>query len=239
MPLATLNTSSVTSASAASTLARAMSRGEDEVHRLRAVAEDQRRLAGGDALHPADEHLGVDAVDVHPRAVDVEVAQRDVVEAAHRVEAAQQALVEDLGGAVERVVGVGVVVLGGREVLGQAVDRGRRGGDDLADVRVDGRLEHVEGAVDEHLEREPRLLGALRDAQRGLVEDDVDAARELAHERAVADVALDDRDGAVGLAPRRGCRGGRARSCRGSRSPRPRARPAGRRGWSRWRRLRR
>ena len=132
VPLATLKTSSVASLSAASTFARAMSLGEHEVHRLRAVAEDQRRLAGGDALHPAHEHLGVDAVDVHPRAVDVEVAQRDVVEAVHRVERAQQALVEDLGGAVERVVVVRVVVLGRREVLGEAVDRRRRRGDELA-----------------------------------------------------------------------------------------------------------
>ena len=84
----------------------------DEVHRLQAVAEDERRLAGLDALHPAHEHLGVEAVDVHPRAVGVEVAQRDVVEVRHRLEAAQQALVEDLGRAVERVVGVRVVVLG-------------------------------------------------------------------------------------------------------------------------------
>ena len=104
----------------------------DEVHRLRAVAEDQWRLAGIDALHPAHQHLGVDAVDVHPRAVDVEVAQRDVVEAAHRVEAAQQALVEGLGGSVEGVVGVRVVGLVGGELLGEAVDRCRGGGDDLA-----------------------------------------------------------------------------------------------------------
>ena len=89
-------------------------------------------MPGGDALHPAHEHLGVDAVDVHPRAVDVEVAQRDVVEPVHRVEAAQQALVEGLGGAVEGVVGVGVVALVGRELLGEAVDRGRGRGDELA-----------------------------------------------------------------------------------------------------------
>ena len=63
--------------------------GVDEVHRLLSVAEDQRRLPVGDALHPADEHLGVEAVDVHPRPVDVEVAQRHVVEPVHRPEAAQ------------------------------------------------------------------------------------------------------------------------------------------------------
>ena len=111
----------------------------DEVHRLRAVAEDQRRLAGRDPLHPAHEDLGVEAVDVHARAVDVEVAQRDVVEPVHRVQAAQQALVEGLRRAVERVVGVRVVLLGGRELLGEAVDRGRRGRDDLADARAPRR----------------------------------------------------------------------------------------------------
>src|SRR4051812_3789156 len=61
---------------------------EDEVHGLAAVTEDQRRLAVGDALHPSHEDLRVDAVDVHTRPVDVEVAQRDVVERLHRVEAA-------------------------------------------------------------------------------------------------------------------------------------------------------
>ena len=36
----------------------------DEIHRLRSVAEDQRRRASLDPLHPAHEHLGVDACDV-------------------------------------------------------------------------------------------------------------------------------------------------------------------------------
>ena len=61
----------------------------DEVHGLQAVAEDDRRLAARDALHPADQHLGVAAVDVHARPVDVEVAQRDVVQPVHVVEGAQ------------------------------------------------------------------------------------------------------------------------------------------------------
>ena len=103
--------------------------GVDEVHRLAAVAEDQRRLAVGDALHPAHQHLGVQAVHVHARPVDVEVPQRHVVQAVHRVEAAQHALVEALRGAVESVVVVMVVALVGRELLGHAVDRRRRRGD--------------------------------------------------------------------------------------------------------------
>ncbi len=47
--------------------------GVHEVHRLRAVTEDHRCLAGDDALHPPDQHLGVLAVHVHARAVHVEV----------------------------------------------------------------------------------------------------------------------------------------------------------------------
>src|ERR1017187_1217548 len=48
--------------------------GEDEVHGLLAVAEDERALAGDDALHPADQHFRVDAEDIHAGAVHVEVA---------------------------------------------------------------------------------------------------------------------------------------------------------------------
>ncbi len=107
----------------------------------------------------------------------------------------------DLRRAVERVVGVGVVVLAGRELLGEAVDRRGRRGDDLAHLGLDGRLEHVVRAVDEHLEREPRLLRALRDADRGVMEEHVDAGHQLVHERPVADVALDELDGAVGARP--------------------------------------
>ena len=95
-----------------------------------------------------------------------------------------------------------MVVLGGRERLGQPVDRRRRGGDHLADAGRDGRLDHVEGAVDQHLEREPRLLGALRDADGGLVEDHVDARHEAADTAPVADVALDQRDVPVRPRPR-------------------------------------
>jgi hypothetical protein len=94
-----------------------------------------------------------------------------------------------------------VVGLGGRELLGQAVDRRRRRGDDLAHPRLARRLEDVVGPVDQDLEREPRLLGALGDPDRGQVEDGVDARHELAHERAVADVAVDEADVAVRLGP--------------------------------------
>ena len=98
-------------ASAASTLARAMSWTCTKSIVCVAVAEDHRRLAGRDALHPADEHFGVGAVHVHARSVDVEVAQRDVVQSVHVGEAAQQPFVERLGGAVDRAVVVRMMVL--------------------------------------------------------------------------------------------------------------------------------
>ena len=79
-PLATLKTTSLESVVGGEQVRAGDVVDVDEVHRLRAVAEDQRRAACLDPLHPAHEHLGVDAVDVHPRAVDVEVAKRDVVE---------------------------------------------------------------------------------------------------------------------------------------------------------------
>ncbi len=165
--------------------------GVDEVHRLGPVAEDQRRLSGGDPLHPADEHLGVPAVHVHPGPVHVEVAQRDVVQAGHGVEGAQQALVEDLGRPVQGVVVVRVVVLGRREDLGEAVDGGGGRGDHLADADLGGRLDHVEGAVHHDLQGEPGLGGALGDPDRGQVEEQVGArVEELAQQGAVADVAV-------------------------------------------------
>ena len=86
-----------------------------------------------------------------------------------------------------------MVALGGGELLGQPVDRRGRGGDDLLDARGHRGLEHVEGAVDQHVHRQPRLFGALRDADGGLMEHDVDALHHLVDQPPVADVALDDR----------------------------------------------
>ena len=68
-----------------------------------------------------------------------------------------------------------------------------------------GGLEHGEGAVDEHLEREPRLLGALGDPDRGLVEDQVGALGDVVHEVEVAQVALDEFACADRRARSRGC----------------------------------
>ncbi|MNI77111.1 hypothetical protein D3C73_1333850 [compost metagenome] len=53
----------------------------DEVHGLVPAAENQRGLAVDNPFHPADQYLGVEAVDVHAGSVNVEVPQQDVVQA--------------------------------------------------------------------------------------------------------------------------------------------------------------
>jgi hypothetical protein len=166
----------------------------DEIHGLSAVAEDQQWLAGSDPLHPADEDLGVGAMRVHTRAVGVEIAQRHVVEAVLVIERTQHALVERLGAAVQRAVVVGVMVFGGRKRIGQSVDGGRRSGDDAGHARVHGRLQHVERAVHQHVDGEGRLFRALGDAQRSLMEDDVNAVHHVGDQSAIAHVTLDDGD---------------------------------------------
>ena len=55
------------------------------------------------------------------------------------------------------------------------------------------RFENVERAGRQHVVREPRILGAMRDADRGFVEDDVDAFHRVADDVRIADVAFDDR----------------------------------------------
>ena len=110
------------------------------------------------------------------------------------VEAAQQALVEDLGRPVEGPVVVGVVRFRGGELLGHAVDRGGGGGDDLLHLVLDAELQQVEGGVGHDLHGQSRVLGALGDAQGRHVEDQVRVADQLLHEGAVADVGLDQAD---------------------------------------------
>ena len=91
-------------------------------------------------------------------------------------------------------------LVGGKR-LREAVDRRRGRGHDPAHPLAQGGLDDVVGPVDHNLEREARLLGALRDPQGRLVEDDVDAARQLGNQLAIADVALDEPDGSVGERP--------------------------------------
>ena len=104
----------------------------DEIHGLGAVAKDQRRLAIGNPLHPPDQYLRVEAVDVHAWPVDIERPKRDVVEAIHGPEAAQHSLVERLCRPIKGVVVV-VMVFRRRKLLRQPVDGGGRGGHDLVD----------------------------------------------------------------------------------------------------------
>src|SRR6185437_8930117 len=97
--------------------------GEDEIHGLRAIPEDERRFACRDPLHPSDQHLGVEPMDVHTRSIDVEVTEGHVIQPPHRVKAAQQALVEHLRRPVDGVVSVRMLALSSRKLLRQAVDR--------------------------------------------------------------------------------------------------------------------
>ena len=170
----------------------------DHVHGLQAVAEDDRRLAAREAFHPTHQDLGVAAVDVHARAIDVEVAQRDVVQPVHIVEGAVEPLVEGLGRAVERAVVVGMLCLGGGELVRHAIDRGGGGGDQLSDVRGEAQFHEIIGRRDHHLEGGAWFLRALRDAQRGLVEDGIAASDERLHRRRVPDIALDQAHSVAG-----------------------------------------
>ena len=52
-----------------------------------------------------------------------------------------------------------------------------------------GRLEHVERSGGHHVDGGSRVVGALGDPQRGLMEHDVDALHRLGERRPVADVA--------------------------------------------------
>ena len=86
------------------------------------------------------------------------------------------------------------MILGRGEEVCQSIHRGRRCGDQLADSFPRRCLDYVEGAIDEYLDSQPRLLGALGDPDRGLMEDHVDATHELGDELAITDVALYDAD---------------------------------------------
>ena len=127
---------------------------------------------------------------VHARAVDVEVAQRHVGQATHGVARAQQALQHHLAGAVPGLVVVRVMIFAGRERVGQAVDRCRRGGDDLLDAGFTGGLHDVEAAVAHDLHRPPRVGRAGGDAEGREMDHGVHAIRRSPDSIGVADVAL-------------------------------------------------
>ena len=81
-----------------------------------------------------------------------------------------------------------------RKLIGQTVDRGRGRRDHFLDLGRDRRFQHVERAVRQHLQGQPRLFGALRDADGGLVEDDVDSPHGLRQRGGVANIPVDDPD---------------------------------------------
>ena len=87
-----------------------------------------------------------------------------------------------------------MLALGRRELLGQPVDRCRGRGHDLADPGVGGGLDDLVGAVDQYLNREPGLGGALGDPDGRLVEHDVDARHQRPDQLPVPDVAVDNPD---------------------------------------------
>ena len=150
---------------------------------------------GFQPLHPADQHFGVAAVDVHAVAVDVEISEGDVVEPVHVVEGAKQPFVEGLGGPVEGAVVVRILPLRRRKLLGHAVHRCRGCGDDLLDVVLDAQFEQIEGRVHHDFHGQARLGGAMGDAQCSLMKDDIGSLHQRRHQLAVADIALDQANG--------------------------------------------
>ena len=87
-----------------------------------------------------------------------------------------------------------MVALGRGELFRHAVDGGTRRRDKLVHAVFGCRFQHIERSIDEHLEREPGLLGALGDADRGLVEDEILPAGHVVHEIPVTDVPIDHAD---------------------------------------------
>ena len=146
------------------------------------------------------------------RAEDVEVPQRDRLDAVHAREADAEALRRELRDGVGRDR-VGRLRLDAREGPAVAVHRRRRRRHDAADALVAGGEENVERALDVDGRGRQRILHRARHrAERPLVEDDLDAADRRVDALVRAQVALDDLDvtaerSEVSL----GCR---SRSCR-------------------------
>jgi len=162
----------------------------DEVHGLAAVTKNDRRLAAGNSFHPAHEDFGVRAMDVHPWAVHVKGPQRDVAQPIHVPKRGQQSFIKNFGGPVDGGVVVGVVILGGRKPFRHPVDRRRRCGRDTSDFRAHRGFQNVERAVGHDLERQPWLLGTLRQPDRCQMKDDVDPFHGPAQRVPVPNIAL-------------------------------------------------
>src|SRR6185437_10957522 len=113
---------------------------EDEIHRLGAIAENQTGLSVRQSLHPADQDFCISAVNIHPRAIYIEISQRDIVQPVHLVETPQQSFVKEFCGAVNRPIIVAMMGFLGREVLCQPVNRGGRSCDDFLHASRNGLL---------------------------------------------------------------------------------------------------
>ena len=127
-----------------------------------------------------------------PRAEDVEVADRDRLEAVERGEELQVLLPHQLLQRIRRErVRAHVLALG--QGRGVAIGRGRRGVDEALHLGVARRYQHVQRGVDVGAVRAYRVLHGLRDRRDGrLVQHVVGAVDALPGEVEVGQVALDE-----------------------------------------------
>ena len=204
----------------------------NEVVRLRPVAEDHGPLAGVDSVEHLHDHAHVRPQVVHPRAVDVHVAQPDPVETVLLVERAEELLAGDLRRSVHRPV-VERMLLGHRDRDGVSVHRSRGGEDHLAHTGVARGLGDVVRAAHVDLERLPRLVDALVQPERSEVKDVVARLHQRPDELDIRDRAFDHAQPRIGRCALRGLRGCRGRSCRARRSRAPASRAVARRRASR------
>ena len=118
----------------------------DDVHRPGAVPKDCRARARRDLLHPSDEDFGVGAVRIHPRPVDIEVPQRDVIEPTHVVEA----VLHNALGPMQRPI-----VVGDAARRSGICRRGRTEADDAATTlrtrALTAASSTANDAIDEHI----------------------------------------------------------------------------------------
>src|SRR5262249_15634018 len=158
-------------------------------------------LPGGNSIHPADQHLSVDAARVHARPVNVEIAQSHIVEPVHFLEAAQQTFVKDFRGTIYGAIVVGVMVFTGGKLFGHSIHGGRRGRHQAPHVFFDACLQNVESTFAHDLEGEARIFGTLRDTDCRLVKYQIDAASQFSDQGRISDVAFDYLQCALGKRP--------------------------------------
>src|ERR1051325_964991 len=166
----------------------------NEVHRLITIPENHRSLAGFQTLHPANKHLRIPAVDVHARAVSVEITKGDIVKRVTIVEGSEKTFVKGLRYTIEGPVAIWVMRLCCRELIRKTVDGCRRRGDDLFDTLLDAQLEQIEGRLYHNFHCEARLCGAVGNPQCCKVKDNIGRLYQIAHQSAITNIALDHPD---------------------------------------------